>query len=73
MICIMAGLLRMGALPRIYSRFACREIRTSAACLYRPVPTTRPSYATELEALQAKEKGPWGELTKEEKVECKLR
>ena len=70
---IMAGLLRMGALPRLYSRIACRQIQTSSVRQYRPVPTARPAYGSELEALQAKEKGPWSELTKQEKIDCKLR
>lgn len=65
----MAGLVRMGALPRLYSRIACRQIQTSAARQYKPVPTARPAYASELEALQAKEKGPWGSLTKQEKID----
>ncbi|XP_074615805.1 cytochrome c oxidase subunit 4 isoform 2, mitochondrial-like [Acropora palmata] len=65
----MAGALRMGAFPRLYSRIAGRQIYTSAVRQYRPVPTTRPTYASELEALQAKEKGPWGELTKDEKID----
>ena len=70
---IMAGLLRMGALPRLYSRIACRQIQTSSVRQYRPVPTARPAYGSELEALQAKEKGPWSELSKQEKIDCKLR
>lgn len=68
----MAGLLRMSALPRVYSRLSCRTIQTSAARQYKPVPTTRPEYASELEALQAKEKGPWSELSKQEKVDRKF-
>ncbi|CAH3027892.1 unnamed protein product, partial [Porites evermanni] len=67
--CTMAGLLRMSALPRVYSRLSCRKIQTSAARQYKPVPTTRPEYVSELEALQAKEKGPWSELSKQEKVD----
>ncbi|XP_068724772.1 cytochrome c oxidase subunit 4 isoform 2, mitochondrial-like [Montipora capricornis] len=65
----MSGLVRMGALPRLYSRLASRPIFTSAVRQYKPVPTTRPPYASELEALQVKEKGPWGELTKQEKID----
>ena len=68
----MSGLVRMGALPRLYSRIASRPIFTSAVRQYKPVPTTRPPYASELEALQVKEKGPWGELTKQEKIDRKL-
>ena len=67
----MASLLRMGALPRLYARVACRQIQTSAARRYEPVPTIRREYGSELAALQAKEKGPWTELTKQEKVDCK--
>lgn len=69
----MAGLLRMAALPRLYSRIASRQIQTSAARQYKPVPTARPAHGSELEALQAKEKGPWGELSKQEKIDCKFR
>lgn len=69
---VMAGALRMSAFPRLYSRIAGRQIYTSAVRQYRPVPTTRPAYASELEALQAKEKGPWGELTKQEKIDRKF-
>lgn len=69
---IMASLLRMGALPRLYSRIACRQIQTSAARKFNPVPTVRPEYGSELAALQAKEKGPWTELTKQEKIDCKF-
>jgi len=39
---------------------------------YRPVPTARPAYGSELEALQAKEKGPWSELTKQEKIDLRV-
>lgn len=67
----MASLLRMGALPRLYARIACRQIQMSAARRYEPVPTVRPEYGSELAALQAKEKGPWTELTKQEKIDCK--
>lgn len=67
----MASLLRMGALPRLYARIACRQIQTSAARRYEPVPTVRREYGSELAALQAKEKGPWTELTKQEKIDCK--
>ena len=70
--CTMAGLLRISALPRVYSRLFCRKIQTSSARQYKPVPTTRPEYASELEALQAKEKGPWSELSKQEKVDRKF-
>ncbi|KAJ7376672.1 Cytochrome c oxidase subunit [Desmophyllum pertusum] len=65
----MASLLRMGALPRLYSRIACRQIQTSVARRYDPVPTVRPEYGSELAALQAKEQGPWTELTKQEKID----
>ncbi|KAL9975416.1 hypothetical protein ACROYT_G012577 [Oculina patagonica] len=65
----MASLLRMGALPRLYSRIACRQIQTSATRKFNPVPTVRPEYGSELAALQAKEKGPWTELTKQEKID----
>lgn len=68
----MAGVLRVVAFPRLYARIASRQIYTSAVRQYRPVPTTRPAYASELEALQAKEKGPWGELTKQEKIDRKF-
>ena len=61
----------MGALPRLYARIACRQIQTSAARRYEPVPTVRREYGSELAALQAKEKGPWTELTKQEKIDCK--
>ena len=67
----MASLLRMGALPRLYARIACRQIQTSASRRYEPVPTVRREYGSELAALQAKEKGPWTELTKQEKIDCK--
>lgn len=68
----MAALLRMGALPRLYSRIACRQIQTSATRQYKPVPTTRPEYASVLEALQAKEKGPWGDLSNQDKIDRKF-
>ena len=68
---IMANLLRMAALPRLYARITCRRIQTSAARRYEPVPMVRPDYGSELAALQAKEKGPWTELTKQEKIDCK--
>ena len=60
----------MGALPRIYARIACRRIQTSAVRKYEPVPTARPKYGSELAALQAKEQGPWTELTNQEKIDC---
>lgn len=68
----MASLLRMGALPRMYARVACRSIQTSAARKYYPVPKIRPEYGSELAALQAKEQGPWTELTIQEKIDCEL-
>lgn len=65
----MASLLRMGALPRMYARVACRSIQTSAARKYYPVPKIRPEYGSELAALQVKEQGPWTELTIQEKID----
>lgn len=59
----------MGALPRIYARIACRSIQTSAARKYYPVPKIRPEYGSEQAALQAKEEGPWTELTTQEKID----
>ena len=59
-------------LPRLYSRINYRQVQTSALRRYDPAPIVRPETSSELQALRAKEKGPWAELTQEEKVTCKF-
>ena len=38
---------------------------------FDPAPVNRPTLGKELESLTTKERGPWHDLTREEKIECK--
>ncbi|EDO45939.1 predicted protein [Nematostella vectensis] len=53
---------------RISSRLVGRRIHTSAPRKFDPVPIARQEFGSDLEALKAKEKGPWTALSKEDRV-----
>ena len=63
-------MLRIGFLSRLSARTASRRIHTSVPRKFDPVPITRQEAGTELQALLTKEKGPWNQLSNEEKVAC---
>ena len=62
--------MRVNFLSRLYPRIASRGIRTSSPRKFDPVSVTRKEVGSDLEALQAKEKGPWAQLSKEDKMAC---
>ena len=68
----MANMLRVGFLSRFSARAVGRRIHTSAPRKFDPVPIARQEAGTELQALLTKEKGPWNQLSKDEKLSCEF-